>query len=157
MVAPHHEAAAGELLRVCRPGDTIGLLSRTPGEFAGRMPATVKPYAPPPPPGARPPSLWGDPEHVRALSGDRVTGETPGYRTVAVERFATPEEFRDHFEQRYGPVLGVYESLADDPGRVAALDTDLAGPARRHDRGTGEGRLVMDWEYPLYTAHRSPA
>ncbi|MFD5659619.1 hypothetical protein [Streptomyces hirsutus] len=35
--------------------------------------------------------------------------------------------------------------------------TGLAGLARRHDRGTGEGHLVMDWEYLLYTAHRSPA
>ncbi|MET8111763.1 class I SAM-dependent methyltransferase [Streptomyces prasinus] len=157
MFAPHHEAAAGELLRVCRPGGTIGLLNWTPGGFAGRMLATVKPYAPPPPPGAQPPPLWGDPEHLRALFGDRVTDETAGHHTVAVERFATPEEFRDYFKQRYGPVLSVYESLADDPERVAALDTDLAGLARRHDRGTGHGRLAMDWEYLLYTAHRSPA
>ena len=27
MFAPHHQAAAGELVRVCRPGGTIGLLS----------------------------------------------------------------------------------------------------------------------------------
>lgn len=27
--APHHQAAADELLRLCRPGGTIGLLSRT--------------------------------------------------------------------------------------------------------------------------------
>ncbi|MFE9924608.1 class I SAM-dependent methyltransferase [Streptomyces sp. NPDC005774] len=157
MFAPHHEAAGGELLHVCRPGGTIGLLSWTPGGFVGRMPATVKPYAPPPPPGAQPPPLWGDPEHVRALFGDRVTDETAGQRTVAIERFATPEEFRDYFKQRYGPVISVYKSLADEPERVAALDTDLAGLARRHDRGTGEGRPVMNWKYLLYTAHRSPA
>ncbi|MFF0105920.1 class I SAM-dependent methyltransferase [Streptomyces hirsutus] len=157
MFAPHHEAAAGELLRVCRPGGTIGLLSWTPGGFVGRMPATVKPYAPPSPPGAQLPPLWGDPEHVRALLGDRVIDESAGQHTVAVERFATPEEFRDYFKQRYGPAISVYESLADDSERIAALDTDLAGIARRHDRGTGEGHLVMDWEYLLYTAHRSPA
>ena len=30
-------------------------------------------YAPPPPLGARPPLLWGDEDHVRALFGNRVT------------------------------------------------------------------------------------
>lgn len=59
MFAPHHQAAANELLRVCRAGGTIGLLNWTPQGFIGRMFATMKPYAPPPPPGAQPPPLWG--------------------------------------------------------------------------------------------------
>ncbi|WP_406723803.1 methyltransferase domain-containing protein [Streptomyces sp. GD-15H] len=157
MFAPHHERAAGELLRVCRPGGTIGLLSWTPGGFVGRMLATMKPYAPPPPPGAQPPPLWGDPEHVRALIGDGVTEVTAERRTVVVERFATPEEFRDYFKQRYGPTISVYRSLADAPERVAALDAELAELARRYDRGTGGGHLVMEWEYLLYTARRVSA
>ena len=59
MFAPHHQASADELVRVCRPGGTIGLLSWTPEGFIGQMFATMKPYAPPPPPGAQPPPLWG--------------------------------------------------------------------------------------------------
>ena len=35
MFAPHHQAGADELVRVCRPGGTIGLLSWTPGGFIG--------------------------------------------------------------------------------------------------------------------------
>src|SRR4051794_14511305 len=35
MFAPHHEAAAAELVRVCRPGGTIGLLSWTPEGMIG--------------------------------------------------------------------------------------------------------------------------
>jgi ubiquinone/menaquinone biosynthesis C-methylase UbiE len=31
MFAPHHQQAADELVRVCRPGGTIGVLSWTPG------------------------------------------------------------------------------------------------------------------------------
>ncbi|MCY7394637.1 MAG: class I SAM-dependent methyltransferase [Nocardioides sp.] len=30
MFAPHHQAGADELVRVCRPGGTIGLISWTP-------------------------------------------------------------------------------------------------------------------------------
>src|SRR5688500_13558001 len=72
MFAPHHQATADELVRVCRPGGTIGLISWTPAGFIGQMFATMKPYAPPPPPGAQPPPLWGDQAHVTALLGDRV-------------------------------------------------------------------------------------
>ena len=49
MFAPHHQQAADELVRVCRPGGTIGVLSWTPEGFIGQMFATMKPYAPPPP------------------------------------------------------------------------------------------------------------
>ena len=73
MFAPHHQTSADELLRVCRPGGTIGLVNWTPEGFVGQMFAAMKPYSPPPPPGAQPPPLWGDENHVRALLGDRVT------------------------------------------------------------------------------------
>jgi ubiquinone/menaquinone biosynthesis C-methylase UbiE len=45
MFAPHHQTAADELARVCRPGGTIGLASWTPAGFIGQMFATMKPYA----------------------------------------------------------------------------------------------------------------
>ncbi|NEA89522.1 class I SAM-dependent methyltransferase [Streptomyces sp. SID9913] len=155
MFAPHHRAAADELLRVCRPGGTIGLVSWTPEGFIGRMLATLKPYAPPPPPGAQPPPLWGDENHVRELLGDRISDVTAERRTVVVDRLASPEEFRDFFKTRYGPVMSVYASLAGDPDRTAALDRDLADLGRRHDRG-GEGEgTVLDWEYLLFTARRT--
>ena len=66
MFAPHHQAAADELVRICRPGGTIGVLSWTPEGFIGQMFATMKPYAPPPPPGASPAPLWGRADHVRS-------------------------------------------------------------------------------------------
>ena len=55
MFAPHHQAAADELIRVLRPGGTIGLINWTPEGFIGNLFKTMKPYAPPPPPApARP-------------------------------------------------------------------------------------------------------
>ena len=36
MFAPHHQQAADELVRVCRPGGTIGLLNWTPTGSSGR-------------------------------------------------------------------------------------------------------------------------
>jgi len=150
MFAPNHRAAADELARVCRPGGTIGLLSWTPEGFVGQMLSTMKPYAPPPPPGAQPPTLWGNEHHVRTLLGERITDVSVRRQAVTVDRFADPEAFRDYFKSRYGPTVAAYKGLADDPERVAALDRDLAELARNHDRGTE--RTVMDWEYLLFTA-----
>ena len=152
MFAPHHQASADELARVCRPGGTIGLLSWTPEGFIGQMFATMKPYAPPPPPGAQPPPLWGREDHLHTLLGDRVTSVTARRQALRVEAFTTPEGFRDYFKAHYGPVIAAYRSIASDPGRVSALDDALAGLARRYGHGTTAP--VMDWEYLLLTARR---
>ncbi|MFE9629782.1 class I SAM-dependent methyltransferase [Streptomyces sp. NPDC006463] len=149
MFAPHHQAAADEMLRVCRSGGTVGLVNWTPQGFVGRMFATMKPYAPPPPPGAQPPPLWGDEEHVHELLGDRVTDVDSRRETVHVDRFAQPADFREFFKACYGPTVAVYRSLGDDPERVAALDADLDALAGEHLR---DG--AMEWEYLLLTAHR---
>ena len=149
MFAPHHQQAADELVRTCRPGGTVAVLSWTPEGFVGQLFATMRPYAPPPPPGASPAPLWGRADHVRALFGDRVTDLTARRRTLRVDRFATGAEFRDFFKAHYGPTIAVYRSLADDPARVAALDADLAALG---DRCVAGG--VMEWEYLLVTARR---
>ena len=150
MFAPHHQAAADELIRVCRPGGTIGLLSWTPTGFIGRMFATMKPYLPPPPPGVRPPPLWGSAEHVGELLGDRIRDVRARVQTLPVDRFSTPEAFRDYFKSHYGPTIVAYRGLAGDPARTAALDRDLVELARRFDLGQGR----MEWEYLVVTARR---
>jgi len=154
MFAPHHRVAADELVRVCRPGGRIGLLSWTPQGFVGQMLGTMKPYAAAPPPGAEPPPLWGDEHHVRSLLGDRVGNVATAKGTVTIERFATPEEFRAYFASHYGPTIAAYRNVGDDPGRIAALDADLVALAERFDRGS-DGGLVLEWEYLLVTATRA--
>ncbi|WP_067177409.1 class I SAM-dependent methyltransferase [Microtetraspora niveoalba] len=153
MFAPHHQAAADEMLRVCRPGGTIGLINWTPEGFIGQMFAAMKPYASPPPPGTQPPPLWGRPDHVRALFGDRITDVTADRRTVRIDRFTTPEAFRDYFKSNYGPTVAAYRAIANDPDRVTALDHDLAALAHRHTQDTGT--TSMAWEYLLLTARKT--
>lgn len=150
MFAPHHQATADELVRVTRRGGTVGLLSWTPDGFIGQMFATMKPFVPPPPAGVQPPPLWGDEQHVRSLLGDRVDEFQAQRRTLTVDHFDRPEDFRDYFKARYGPTIAAYRGLADDAERTAELDRRLVDLARRFDRG--EGSTVMDWEYLLVTA-----
>jgi len=147
MFAPHHQASADELVRVCRPDGTIGLLSWTPQGFIGQMFAAMKPYVAPPPPGAQPPPLWGDEAHVRALLGDQVTEITARRETVRVDRFAIPEQFRDYFKARYGPTIAAYRGIADEPERIASLDQEhrrTRPTAVRRPRRDGLGILVGD-------------
>ena len=153
MFAPHHQTSADELVRVCRPGGTIGLISWTPSSFIGQMFATMRPYAPPPPPGAQPPPLWGSEDHVRKLLGDRVEQVRTETRTLRVTYYTSPEAFREYFKINYGPTISAYRFIADDPGRVAALDHDLVELGQRSDIGTDS--YVLDWEYLLFTARRA--
>ena len=151
MFAPHHQAGAGELVRVCRPGGTIGLLSWTPEGFIGQLFATMKPYAPPPPPpGAQPPPLWGREDHVRTLLAHRVTDVAVRRQTLRVARFGSAEAVRDYWKAPYGPTIAVYRAIAEGPERVAALEGDLAELAHRHDGGART--TVMDEHHPTFDA-----
>jgi SAM-dependent methyltransferase len=83
MFAPRHQAAADEIVRVCRPGGTIALLSWTPEGHDRRDVRGVGPFAPPPPPGAQPPPLWGKRgPPSRELFGDRVDVPHAGARQI---------------------------------------------------------------------------
>jgi SAM-dependent methyltransferase len=150
MFAPHHQAGADELVRVCRPGGSIGLISWTPEGFIGQMFATMKPYVAPPPAGVQPPPLWGREDHVRDLLGDRVRDVAAERRTLPVHRFADGAQFRDFFKRTYGPTIAAYRGIADDPARVAELDASLATLG---DAALGAGG-PMEWEYLLLTARK---
>jgi SAM-dependent methyltransferase len=151
MFAPHHRAAADELVRVCRPGGSIGMINWTPEGFIGQLFGLMKQYSPPPPPGAQPPPLWGRAEHVRDLFGDQVVEVAAKVDIAVIDRFADGAQFRDFFKTHYGPTVAAYRNLAAEPERVAALDRDLADLAARYDRGGG----VMHWEYLLWTGRRA--
>lgn len=152
MFAPHHELAAAELLRVCRPGGTIALASWTPEGFVGRLFAALRPYAAPPPPGSTPPPRWGEEAHVRALLGDGVDDLVATKRVVETG-FPGPTGFRELFAASYGPTVAAYARVGDDAGRRAALDADL--DALAEEAGQQEaGRFTMGWEYLQVVARR---
>jgi len=151
MFAPFHQAAADQLVRVLRPGGTMSLLSWTPTGFIGQMFAAMKPYAAPPPPGAQPPPLWGDPAHVTALLDGRAEVTRTEIESLDVTAFGTPEEFRDYFKACYGPTIGVYKNIAEDPDKVAALDGELAAIAAENFGPDGS----MSWEYLLFSARKA--
>lgn len=148
MFAPRHQSAADEIMRVCRHGGRIGILSWTPDGFVGRMLAAMRPFVPAPPAGTQPPPLWGDPDHVAGLFGDRVTDLDFTCSSVRVDCFRGPREFRAFFQANYGPTVAAYRGIAGDPERTAALDKALEDLAAAHQDSTG----AMDWDFLIAQA-----
>jgi ubiquinone/menaquinone biosynthesis C-methylase UbiE len=154
MFAPDHRAVADELVRVCRPGGTIGTASFTPEGLAAEFFGLFAPYMPPPPPGAEPPVLWGSEEHVQELFGGRVEWLELARRDY-VERAASPREYCELFKATFGPVVAVYASLAQKPERAAALDRAFLDFAERANEGKPPGGPAQyRYEYLLAVARK---
>ena len=152
MFAPNHQRGADEIVRVCKPGGTIGLLSWTPEGFIGQMFAAMKPFSPAPPPGAQPPPLWGSEEHVRELFGDRITDTQAQKRRLVIRSFQQPEDFLRYFRSHYGPTISVYKFIGDDQEKARALDRALTEVADSFGEAHGDAVWQMEWEYLLFTA-----
>ena len=144
--APDHRRVADELLRVSRPGGTIGMLNFTPEGLAGDFFGTLGPYMPPPPPGALPPLLWGSEDHVRDLFGDRV---------ASLEM--TRDTYVELFTQTFGPAVAIHDALADEPPRAAAFDRDFLDFAARANTGDPAGPAEYRYEYLLVIARKQRA
>jgi SAM-dependent methyltransferase len=154
MFAPHHQDVADELVRVCRPGGTIGMLNWTPEGMIGALFRTMGPFAPPPPPGAQPPPLWGGEDHLRELFGDRVAWRTLARETLPVTAFGHPREYGEHFKDRYGPTIAARANASRD-GRETQLDEALDRFCEEWNRGTDDD-AYFEQEYLVAVGTQQP-
>jgi len=141
MFAPDHRRASAELMRVCRPGGSIGLASWTPAGFVGQLLRLVGRYVAPPP-GVQSPLLWGTDAHIRDLFPE-ATKIDQTTRMFAF-RYRSPEHWVEIFRTYYGPTHTAF--LALDTGGQAALEADLITLLRSQDVGGSDG-LVVQAEY----------
>ena len=139
----------------CRPGGTIGLLSWTPEGFIGQMFATMKPYAPAPPPGAQPPPLWGSEEHV---AGPARRPRHRGRRRRRRRSWSTSSRRRPSSATTSRPTTArPSRSTGRSPTtrrRSPRWTVSSRSSPARFDRGTS-GSSVLDWEYLLLTCERT--
>src|SRR4051812_21470683 len=124
MFAPHHQAAADELVRVCDIDGKIGLLSWTPEGMIGALFRTMAPFAPPPPPGAQPAPLWGSEAHLRGLFGERVEWRSMTREGLHVTAVSRPRDYAEHFKAPHGPTISI-PAHAERNGRAAEVDAAL--------------------------------
>ena len=142
MFVADHARAAAELARVCKPGGRIGMANWTPDGFIGQVFKTVGGHLPPPP-GARPPSLWGVGQHLR----DLFAGTAATVRVVPRHfnfRYRSAAHFLEVFRTWYGPIHKAFLALPAEKGE--ALEADLTALLNRMNVA-GDGSLVVPGEY----------
>jgi ubiquinone/menaquinone biosynthesis C-methylase UbiE len=142
MFCPDQEKAASELLRVCRPGGKIGLASWTPDSFTGQKLKTVGKHVPPPP-GVKPPSLWGTEERLRELLGEGVSS-LQMTRRIYNFRYPSADHYVGWFREYYGPTVRAFAAL-DAEGREA-LARDLKELCESRN-ASGDETLVVPSDY----------
>jgi hypothetical protein len=71
-----------------------------------------------------------------------------------VERAASPRDYCEFFKATFGPMVALYESLADQPDRAAALDREFLDFATRTSGGAPEGPAEYRYEYLLVVARK---
>ena len=153
MFAPRHEASSAELVRVCKRGGTIGLLSWTPEGMLGALFRTMGPFAAPPPPGAQPPPLWGSEDHLRGLFGDTVDWKRFEREDLEITAFEQPHDYATHFKERYGPTIAT-RANADKNGRAGEFDEALDAFCDEWNRGTSD-KARFEKEYLIAVGTRT--
>jgi ubiquinone/menaquinone biosynthesis C-methylase UbiE len=121
MFTPNQAKAAGELVRVCRPGGAIGMANWTPEGFIGQVFKTLGRHVVPPA-GVSSPALWGSQNWLEQNFGAKATKVTIEAKDF-VFRYRSPAHFMEIFRTYYGPVHKAF--LALDPAGQVALDKDL--------------------------------
>lgn len=139
--AGDQQAAAAELIRVCRPGGRIALACWAPHDFYAELPALVWDFAPPPPT-APSPMTWGTEDGLRTLLGPSVR------LTVHARTFRFHARSIDRYLELVLPSFPPFVRLAQqlDPRRhalFAARLSDLLHVWNEADDGT----LVLPMTY----------
>jgi SAM-dependent methyltransferase len=142
--APRHQAVADELVRVCRPGGTIGLVNWAPEGQVGDLFRIMGRYMPPLPSYASPPPLWGSEDHVRGLFADTPV-ELAFERGAVPLRYESADHYIDFMETCYGPMVTARERLTAE-GRWDDCRRELVEMMERRNEAN-DGRLLVQAEY----------
>lgn len=140
--APDQEKAAGELLRVCRPGSRIGLAGPIAQGWSGDFFAVHSRYAPPPP-DVKSPARWSTEEGINALVGHSA-------RVVESERRVSLQYYRsvDHavavFCTYFGPTIRALRRLEEEARQ--AFKEELKAVFKRYNQA-GDGTAVIKNQY----------
>jgi ubiquinone/menaquinone biosynthesis C-methylase UbiE len=142
MFTPNQDAAASELIRVCKPGGKIGMANWTPDGFIGQLFKTIGKHMPPPA-GVKSPALWGTRARLAEMFDANASSITTAQRHFAF-RYRSPEHFVEVFKTYYGPMLKTFAAL--EGAKQAAFQSDLLSLIAQFNR-SGDDTAVIPSEY----------
>jgi SAM-dependent methyltransferase len=150
MFAPDQEKAAGEMLRVCRPGGRIVMANWMPEAFGGDFFGAHARHAPPPA-GAPSPLRWGTEAGVRELLG-AGTREIRCDRRANYAYYRSVEHALELFQSYFGPTIRALKIVGEEGAEE--LRRDLSGVFKKYNNAD-DGTLVVKTEYLQTVATRA--
>jgi SAM-dependent methyltransferase len=136
MFAPDQEQAASELLRVCRPGGTLGLASWMPEAFGGDFFAAHARYLPPPS-GVKSPTRSGTEAGLAELLG-AGTSSMKSERCTDFAYYLSTAHDVDVHRAYFGPTIRAFETVEKEAQE--RLWMDIEDVFRRYNRARGRHR-----------------
>ena len=150
MFAPDQEKAASEMLRVCKPGGKIGLVSWPPNGYASELLDAHARYMPPPSE-LNPPMRWGTEDGLRELLGSDVSSiENKVYRTTFYAR--SVDHLVEEYRTSFGPTAVTFSNL--EPQNQVTLYNDMAEVIRKYNHAN-DGTAIVEAEYLQSVAIRA--
>jgi SAM-dependent methyltransferase len=143
MFASRPERAAGELLRVTRPGGRVAMANWAPDGFVGQM-LRAHTALVPPPSGVPSPLEWGEEDVVRARLGRGVTSVTCTRRTLELRFPFPPAAVTELFTTCYGPTIATLRAI--EPDGASRLRKALTRLFQQHNDAT-DGTTTVVGEY----------
>ncbi|MEX3007181.1 class I SAM-dependent methyltransferase [Hoeflea sp. TYP-13] len=126
MFAPDQQAAARELIRVCKPGGKIALASWTPPGFIGRLCRTIGSHMSASP-GFLAPANWGREEWIYEHFGPAASSISINWKQFNY-RYRSAEHYLEFFRTYYGLCRKAFEKVG--PQGEKALADDILNLAR---------------------------
>lgn len=139
MFAPHPDAVAAELVRVCRSGGRIAMANWTPDGFIGQMFKIVGKHVPPAP-GVPSPLQWGSAATVAERLGNQIAELRCTQRTITFNFPFSPAATVEYFRTYYGPTLRAFAVLG--PGEQEALRNELEALWAQHNQSQDDTTQV---------------
>ncbi len=147
MFAQHHQRAADELARVCKPGGRMVLTTWVPDGSVAEFFGIIGKHGNTPPP-KESPLAWGEPGNIRKLLGANF--ELIFERGVSNSYYDTVDDIWQGMAAGFGPVRNLVNTL--DEERLAAFRKDIDEYHAAYT--TDDGLLHIKREYLVTIAQR---
>jgi SAM-dependent methyltransferase len=147
MIAPRPERVASEMMRVVRPGGTVGMTAWRPGSLVPKIGELSRKYAPAAPVGPLA-EEWADEETARARFDGLASRLNFEVRTLTSEG-GSPEEYMERLCGSSPPLVAA--KLAMAPEAYEAMTAEMVEYVRGQG---GDGAVRLESEYVLIVARK---